>query len=124
MICLGDLAPDFAAKTNVGSFDSFRAWKGDQWAILFSHPADFTPVCTTELGMVAKLLPEFEKRQTKVIGLSCDDVESHSKWIQDINETQNCKVTFPIIDDSSRQIASAYSMLDRNYFLIDKNRAR
>ena len=97
-IRLGDEAPNFSAETTQGSID-FHEWIGDSWAILMSHPADFTPVCTTELGRVANLTKEFEKRQTKVIAVSVDPIESHGGWIKDINETQNASVSFPLIAD-------------------------
>ncbi|HQW24000.1 MAG TPA: redoxin domain-containing protein, partial [Bacteroidia bacterium] len=95
---LGDTAPDFSAETSMGKIN-FYEYLGDNWGVLFSHPADFTPVCTTELGSVAKLKPEFEKRNVKVIALSVDPVESHLRWIDDINETQNTIVDYPIIAD-------------------------
>ncbi len=112
-IQLGDIVPDFLADSTEGKI-SFYQWLGDQYAILFSHPKDFTPVCTTELGEVAKLMPEFERRNTKVIGLSIDSVESHQKWIQDINETQNTKVQFPIIGDTNLAVAKLYGMIHPN----------
>ncbi|PTT04515.1 peroxidase, partial [Flavobacterium sp. HMWF030] len=95
---LGDIAPDFQAETTEGTI-KFHEWLGDSWGVLFSHPADFTPVCTTELGTVANYVPEFKKRNTKVIALSVDGLESHKEWIKDINETQNTTVNFPIIAD-------------------------
>ncbi len=110
---LGDLAPDFKAQTTEGEV-SFHDWLGDKWGILFSHPADFTPVCTTELGYVAKLKPEFEKRNTKVIGLSVDPLESHKKWIDDINETQNTTVNFPMIADADKNVSMLYDMIHPN----------
>jgi alkyl hydroperoxide reductase subunit AhpC len=109
---LGDKAPNFTADTTQGKVE-FHTFKKDSWAILFSHPEDFTPVCTTELGAVAKLAPEWEVRGVKVIGLSCNTLESHEKWIEDINETQNALVKFPIIADASRDVATLYSMLDK-----------
>lgn len=110
---LGDIAPDFSANTTEGQI-KFHDWLGDKWGILFSHPADFTPVCTTELGMVAKLKDEFDKRNVKVIGLSVDPMDSHNKWISDINETQNTSVNFPIIADDNRTVASLYDMIHPN----------
>ncbi len=112
-IRLGDEAPDFSAQTTEGQIN-FHQWIGDQWAVLFSHPADFTPVCTTELGTVAKLKPEFDKRGVKVIGLSVDAVDSHQSWIKDINETQQTTVNFPIIADSDKQVANLYDMIHPN----------
>lgn len=112
-IRLGDEAPDFAAQTTEGPIN-FHQWIGDQWAVLFSHPADFTPVCTTELGTVAKLKPEFDRRGVKVIGLSVDGVDSHQSWIKDINETQRTTVNFPIIADPERRIADTYDMIHPN----------
>lgn len=110
---LGDTAPDFKASTTEGEI-SFHEWLGDKWGILFSHPADFTPVCTTELGMVAKLKSEFDKRNTKVIGLSVDPLDSHKKWISDINETQNTTVNFPMIADDNKNVASLNDMIHPN----------
>jgi alkyl hydroperoxide reductase subunit AhpC len=107
---LGDTAPDFTASTTQGTI-SFHEWIGDGWAILFSHPKDFTPVCTTELGYMAKLAPEFLKRNCKVIGLSVDPVESHLKWEKDIEETQGYPVNYPMIGDSTLAIAKLYDML-------------
>lgn len=112
-IRLGDEAPDFAAQTTEGPIN-FHQWIGDQWAVLFSHPADFTPVCTTELGTVAKLKPDFDRRGVKVIGLSVDGVDSHQGWIKDINETQQTTVNFPIIADPERRIADLYDMIHPN----------
>lgn len=109
-IRLGDVAPDFSAQSSEGSI-SFHKWLGDGWGVLFSHPADFTPVCTTELGAVAKLRAEFDKRNVKVVALSVDPVESHTKWIHDINETQNTKVDFPIIADPKFEVANLYDMV-------------
>jgi alkyl hydroperoxide reductase subunit AhpC len=108
---LGSVAPNFVSGTTMGDID-FYTWKGTNWALLFSHPQDFTPVCTTELGNVAKLNSEWQKRNVKVIGLSCNSLESHQDWIRDINETQNCRVDFPIIADHSRKVAALYDMLD------------
>lgn len=110
---LGDIAPDFEAETSMGKI-KFYEWIGDSWCILFSHPADFTPVCTTELGTVANYYPEFEKRNVKVIALSVDGVESHLKWINDINETQHTTVNFPIIADEDKRIAELYDMMHPN----------
>jgi alkyl hydroperoxide reductase subunit AhpC len=110
---LGDAAPDFTAETTEGSV-SFHNWVGDQWVVLFSHPADYTPVCTTELGRVAKLKAEFEKRNTKVIALSVDPLDSHQNWVKDINETQDTVVNFPIIADPDKKIATAYDMIHPN----------
>ncbi len=110
---IGDEAPDFTAKTTAGTID-FHKWIGDGYAILFSHPKDFTPICTTELGYMAGLAPDFAKRNTKIIGLSVDTVEDHEKWAKDIEETQGHKVTYPIIDGSDLKIAKAYDMLHPN----------
>jgi len=109
-IRLGDVAPDFEAETSEGKIQ-FHKWLGDSWGVLFSHPADFTPVCTTELGAVAKLRSEFDKRNTKVMALSVDPLTSHEKWIGDINETQNTQVNFPIIADPEFRIANVYDMV-------------
>ncbi len=110
---LGDVAPDFQAETTEGKI-SFHEWLGDSWGVLFSHPADFTPVCTTELGTVAHYLPEFAKRNTKVIALSVDGLASHKEWIKDIEETQNCKVNYPIIADEDKKVAVLYDMIHPN----------
>jgi alkyl hydroperoxide reductase subunit AhpC len=110
---LGDIAPNFKAKTSEGEID-FYEYLGDSWGVLFSHPADYTPVCTTELGKTASLKEEFEKRNVKVVALSVDSVESHKGWIKDINETQNVEVNFPIIGDENREIALAYDMIHPN----------
>jgi alkyl hydroperoxide reductase subunit AhpC len=110
---LGDLAPNFKAKTSQGEID-FYDYVGNNWAVLFSHPADFTPVCTTELGKTASLKSEFDKRGVKVIALSVDPVEKHYGWIEDINETQNVEVNFPLIADEDRKIAEAYDMIHPN----------
>ncbi|RYJ40625.1 Peroxidase [Flavobacterium anhuiense] len=110
---LGDIAPDFQAETTQGPI-SFHEWLGDSWGVLFSHPADFTPVCTTELGTVANYVPEFAKRNTKVIALSVDGLDSHKEWIKDINETQNTEVNFPIIADEDKKVANLYDMLHPN----------
>ena len=127
---LGDKVPDFEAVTTEGTI-KFHEFLGDSWGVLFSHPADFTPVCTTELGTVARLKPEFEKRNVKVVGLSVDAIESHADWVNDINETQNTTVNFPIIADSDRAVAEAYDMIHpnsddktpvRSVFVIDPNK--
>ncbi|MCE9597522.1 MAG: peroxiredoxin [Spirochaetia bacterium] len=110
---LGDIAPDFTAETTEGPV-KFHDWIGDKWAVLFSHPKDFTPVCTTELGTVAKLKPEFDKRNVKVIGLSVDPLSDHKEWTKDINETQNTTVNFPLIADHDKKIAEAYDMIHPN----------
>jgi alkyl hydroperoxide reductase subunit AhpC len=110
---LGDTAPDFQADTTDGPI-SFHQWKGDSWAVLFSHPKDFTPVCTTELGAVAKLKPEFDKRNTKVIGLSVDPVDSHHKWEGDIEDVTGNAVNFPMIADPDRTVADLYDMIHPN----------
>ena len=107
---INDVAPNFKAKTTKGNID-FHEWIGDGWAILFSHPKDFTPVCTTELGNMAKLEPEFTKRHTKIIGLSVDPVDSHDKWVKDIEETQGATVNYPMIGDSDLAVAKLYNML-------------
>ena len=110
---LGDDAPNFTATTTDGEI-TFYDWKGDSWAVLFSHPKDFTPVCTTELGTVARLKPEFDKRNVKVIGLSVDPVESHLEWEKDIEETQGTAVNFPMIADPERTVADLYDMIQPN----------
>lgn len=110
---LGDIAPDFTAQTSEGEIN-FHEWLGDSWGILFSHPADYTPVCTTELGTVAKYTEEFNKRNVKVAALSVDGVESHHGWIKDINETQNTTVNFPIIADEDRNVSNLYDMIHPN----------
>ena len=110
---LGDDAPNFKAKTSQGEID-FYDYLGNSWGVLFSHPADYTPVCTTELGKTASLKAEFDKRNVKVLALSVDSVESHKGWINDINETQNVEVNFPIIGDENREIALAYDMIHPN----------
>lgn len=110
---LGDIAPDFQAETTEGPI-SFHSWLGNGWGVLFSHPADYTPVCTTELGTVAKLKGEFEKRNAKVVALSVDGIESHKGWIKDINETQNTTVNFPIIADPDFRISGLYDMIHPN----------
>jgi alkyl hydroperoxide reductase subunit AhpC len=110
---LGDLAPNFQAETSMGKLD-FYEYLGDSWGILFSHPGDYTPVCTTELGTVAKLKNEFTKRNTKVMALSVDGLESHKGWISDINETQGTEVNFPIIADEDRKVSDLYDMIHPN----------
>jgi peroxiredoxin len=107
---LGDKAPNFDAETSIGKIN-FYNYLGDSWGILFSHPADFTPVCTTELGTAAKYKDEFEKRDVKMVALSVDGVESHKEWIKDINETQHTKVDFPIIADEDKKISKLYDMI-------------
>jgi alkyl hydroperoxide reductase subunit AhpC len=127
---LGDTVPDFTQATSEGEI-SFHGWAGDSWVVLFSHPADYTPVCTTELGTVAKLMPEFQKRNVKILALSVDGVESHKGWIRDINETQNTTVNYPIIADPDRKVADLYGMIHpnslnnltvRSVFIIDPNK--
>jgi alkyl hydroperoxide reductase subunit AhpC len=124
---LGDTAPDFEADTSQGRI-KFHDWADDSWVVLFSHPKDFTPVCTTELGAVARMQPEFAKRNAKVIAVSVDPVESHKGWINDIEETQGGKVTYPIIADPDRKVANLYGMIHpahdevytvRTVFIID-----
>jgi alkyl hydroperoxide reductase subunit AhpC len=110
---LGDLAPNFNANTTIGNID-FHEYLGDGWGILFSHPADFTPVCTTELGRTAQLEDEFKKRNVKVLAVSVDTLDKHHTWVKDINETQHCTVGFPIIADESRKVASLYDMIHPN----------
>ncbi len=112
-IQLGDEAPDFTAETTQGTIN-FHEWKGDSWAILFSHPKDFTPVCTTELGEVARLKPEWDKRNVKVIGLSVDEVTNHADWEKDIEETQGSAVNFPLIADSDRKVSDLYDLIHPN----------
>ena len=127
---LGDIAPDFEQDSSVGRI-KFHEWLGNSWGVLFSHPADYTPVCTTELGLTAKLKDEFAKRNVKVIALSVDSVESHKGWINDINETQNTTVNFPIIADPDRKVSQLYDMIHpnasetftvRSLFVIDPNK--
>jgi len=130
---LGDHAPDFHAETTLGPL-RFHRWKGTSWAMLFSHPRDFTPVCTTELGTLARLLPEFERRDVKVLGLSVDSVPDHALWAADIAETQQVDLSFPLIGDSQRHVARLYDMIHpgasetttvRSVFVIDPgNRVR
>jgi thioredoxin-dependent peroxiredoxin len=110
---LGDVAPDFTAETTEGPI-SFHAWMGDGWAVLFSHPRDFTPVCTTELGRVSKLKPEFAKRGVKIIGLSVDPLGSHKEWSRDIEETQGAALNFPLIADADRKVSTLYDMIHPN----------
>lgn len=128
-IRLGDTAPNFNAPTTEGDID-FHEWKKDSWAVLFSHPKDFTPVCTTELGYTAKLKSEFDKRNVKAIGLSVDSVEDHNAWIGDIEDTQGCEINFPMIGDPDRTVADLYDMIHpnandtltvRSVFVIDHN---
>lgn len=127
---LGDQVPNFTQKTSIGEID-FYDWAGDSWVVLFSHPADYTPVCTTELGSVSKLKPEFEKRGVKVIALSVDGPESHQGWISDINETQSTTVDYPIIADEDKKVSDLYGMIHpnadakvtvRTVFVIDPNK--
>lgn len=127
---LGDVAPDFTQQSSQGAI-SFHEWLGDSWAILFSHPADYTPVCTTELGATAKLAQEFKKRNVKAIALSVDPVESHQGWIKDINETQSTDVQFPIIADADRKVSTLYDLIHpnasttatvRSVFIIDPHK--
>jgi alkyl hydroperoxide reductase subunit AhpC len=129
-IRIGSIAPDFTQESTDGPI-KFHEWIGKQWAILFSHPKDFTPVCTTELGMVAKLKPEFDKRNAKVIAISVDDVASHKSWTGDIEETQKTKVNFPILADADKKVANLYDMIHpdasdtvtvRSVFFIDPNK--
>jgi alkyl hydroperoxide reductase subunit AhpC len=110
---LGDMAPDFEQDSSIGKL-KFHEWAGDSWVVLFSHPADFTPVCTTELGLTAKLKSEFAKRNVKAIGLSVDPAEKHAGWIKDIEETQNTVVGFPIIADVDKKVAVLYDMIHPN----------
>ena len=112
-IRIGDVAPDFTAETTEGTI-KFHEWIGDGWAILFSHPKDFTPVCTTELGYMARLKPEFDKRKTKIIGLSVDPVSDHKKWVGDIAETQGHAVNYPMIGDDDLTVAKLYDMIHPN----------
>ena len=115
---INDTAPDFQAQTTAGPI-RFHEWVGDQWAILFSHPKDFTPVCTTELGYMAKIEPEFTKRNAKLIGLSVDPVDSHSRWLGDIEETQGAKVNYPIIGDRELMVSKLYNMLPAEEMTLD-----
>jgi alkyl hydroperoxide reductase subunit AhpC len=109
-LSIGEVAPDFEAKTTDGPI-RFHDWIGDSWAVLFSHPKDFTPVCTTELGYMARIKPEFDRRNVKIIGLSVDPVESHAKWAQDIAETQGAAPNYPMIGDTDLKVAKLYNML-------------
>jgi len=127
---LGSVAPDFTQESSEGTI-RFHEWIGNKWAVLFSHPKDFTPVCTTELGLVAKLKPEFDKRNVKVIALSVDDVPSHKGWIGDIEETQHTKMNFPILADGDRKVSTLYDMIHpqandtltvRSVFIIDPSK--
>ena len=110
---LGDIAPDFTAETSEGTIH-FHEWLGDSWVVFFSHPRDYTPVCTTELGAVARIKGEFDKRNTKVIAISVDPLDSHAGWIKDINETQDTTVNFPLIADPDKKIANLYDMIHPN----------
>jgi alkyl hydroperoxide reductase subunit AhpC len=112
-IRLGDTAPDFTAETTEGKLN-FYEWLGDSWGVLFSHPKDYTPVCTTELGMAAKMKPEFDKRNVKIMGLSVDQLDSHAGWAKDIEETQGTAVNFPMIADSDKKVADLYDMIHPN----------
>lgn len=112
-IRLGDTAPDFTAQTTEGEI-KFHDWLGESWGVLFSHPKDFTPVCTTELGEAARLKPEFDRRNVKIIGLSVDPADSHAKWADDIEETQGQKLNFPVIADSDRKVSDLYDMIHPN----------
>ncbi|MDA0739934.1 MAG: peroxiredoxin [Nitrospirae bacterium] len=112
-IRLGDEAPNFTAETTEGTVN-FHEWLGDGWGVLFSHPKDFTPVCTTELGAVAKITEDFKKRNVKVLAVSVDALDSHKGWVKDINETQNCTVNYPIIADPDRTVANLYDMIHPN----------
>lgn len=127
---LGDIVPDFEQDSSLGKI-KFHEWIGDSWAILFSHPADFTPVCTTELGLTAKLKPEFDKRNVKAIAVSVDSAASHNEWAKDIGETQGTVVNFPIIADEDKKVATLYDMIHpnqsgtatvRSLFVIDPNK--
>jgi Peroxiredoxin len=110
---LGDEAPNFTAETTEGTIN-FHEWLGNGWGILFSHPKDFTPVCTTELGTMARLMPEFKKRNVKILAISVDPIDSHKGWVKDINETQNCTVSYPIIADPEKKVAQLYDMIHPN----------
>lgn len=118
---INDIAPDFTAESTAGTI-RFHDWLGDGYAILFSHPRDFTPVCTTEFGAVAQLIPEWQKRRTKVIGVSVDSVSDHEKWKRDIEAVSGAQADFPIIDDSDLTVAKAYDMLPADYYLPAEGR--
>jgi thioredoxin-dependent peroxiredoxin len=127
---LGDTAPNFTQASTHGDIDFYK-WAGDSWVVLFSHPADYTPVCTTELGEVAKLKPEFDKRNVKAIALSVDDVESHNGWVNDIEETQGAALNYPILADPDKKVSDLYDMIHpnanakltvRSVFIIDNNK--
>ncbi len=127
---LGDIAPDFTQESTVGPIH-FHDWIGNGWAVLFSHPADFTPVCTTELGEAARLKPEFTKRNVKIIGLSVDPLEKHERWIADIGETQGTPINFPLLADADRSVSTLYGLIHpnadstatvRSVFVIDPNK--
>ena len=127
---LGTIAPDFTQESTEGTI-KFHEWLGNKWGVLFSHPKDFTPVCTTELGYVARIKPEFDKRNVKVIALSVDPVDSHNKWIGDIEQTQDTKMNFPILGDGDKKVANLYGMIHpqsletltvRSVFIIDPNK--
>ena len=127
---IGSIAPDFTQESTEGPIQ-FHEWLGDSWVVLFSHPKDFTPVCTTELGDLAKLKGEFDKRNVKVLALSVDDVASHKRWIGDIEETQKTKLNFPILGDADKKVAKLYDMIHpewndtltvRSVFVIDPNK--
>lgn len=127
---IGSTAPDFSQASSQGTIN-FHEWAGDSWVVLFSHPADFTPVCTTELGRTANLKPEFDKRNCKIIAVSVDPVDRHDGWIKDINETQSANVEFPLLADSDRTVSRLYDMLEsdgddastvRSVFIIDHNK--
>lgn len=127
---IGSIAPDFTQESTEGTIH-FHEWIGNHWCILFSHPKDFTPVCTTELGMTAKLKGEFDKRNVKALGVSVDDVASHKKWVGDIEQTQGCTMNFPILGDSDKKVANLYDMIHpewndtltvRSVFVIDPNK--
>ena len=129
-IHIGSVAPDFTQESTEGPI-KFHEWIGNQWAVLFSHPKDFTPVCTTELGTASKLKPEFEKRNVKILAVSVDDVDSHKRWTVDIDETQKTKLNFPILGDADRKVAKLYDMIHpeandtltvRSVFIIDPNK--
>jgi alkyl hydroperoxide reductase subunit AhpC len=129
-IQLGSIAPDFTQESTEGTIH-FHEWSGKSWGILFSHPKDFTPVCTTELGAVAKLKPEFDKRNVKALALSVDDADSHKRWVGDIEETQKAKLNFPILADGDRKVSTLYGMIHpeandsftvRSVFIIDPNK--